>query len=228
MQLNPEIVAYLDRRATLHLRTRSQEIQDLLVSARSEDVDEHRAQILQEKAARTALKLQEQTARTELKLAEIEKREALRIRREEERQRLRDEARERRKKPDVPVDTTDYRDMNAPLPPTTSIRHVRSDNPTGFKGVEPYARGFRAVLYHDGRRTPLGTYPTAEEAARVYDHSARAMFGSIALLNFPESGELSARYDDVPLAELTAPPRPLPPAADEVPAGSGPEPEGAA
>jgi hypothetical protein len=65
---------------------------------------------------------------------------------------------------------------------------------SGFKGVSRVASGkFIAKVTGNGRYEYLGRFKTAEEAARAYDGAARRLHGSFARLNFPESGELSAR-----------------------------------
>jgi hypothetical protein len=62
------------------------------------------------------------------------------------------------------------------------------DNTSGYKGVNLYKRTgrWRATLTHQRRARHLGYYATAEEAARVYDAAASALWGEYARLNFPE------------------------------------------
>lgn len=60
---------------------------------------------------------------------------------------------------------------------------------SGFKGVGPdrFRPGFWvANIMKRNKRYPLGSFPTAEEAARAYDNAARELFGDFAYLNFPE------------------------------------------
>ena len=60
-------------------------------------------------------------------------------------------------------------------------------NATGFRGVSRSWRGFKAKISVDDKSVYLGTFPTAEEAARAYDEAARARFGRFGYLNFPDA-----------------------------------------
>lgn len=55
-------------------------------------------------------------------------------------------------------------------------------NKSGFKGVYRNSSGWAAGI----ASRYLGTFTTAEEAARCYDSQARLRFGSFAKLNFPD------------------------------------------
>ena len=64
---------------------------------------------------------------------------------------------------------------------------IRPDNTSGFRGVTwDVERGaWRAQIMVAGRKSFLGRFPSAEEAARAYDAAVLEAFGEFATLNFP-------------------------------------------
>jgi hypothetical protein len=62
----------------------------------------------------------------------------------------------------------------------------RRDAVTGFRGVHIHGNRFRASITVHGQPTRLGSYQTAEEAARAYDEAAIRLHGEFATLNFPD------------------------------------------
>lgn len=65
-----------------------------------------------------------------------------------------------------------------------SNRGVPSNNTSGFKGVGRLRNGrWFAQIKRRGKRTHLGCFATAEEAARAYDAAAAEMHGDFALTN---------------------------------------------
>lgn len=69
-------------------------------------------------------------------------------------------------------------------------RRLGTANTSGYKGVSWRAdRGTWLAVFR-GRK--LGTFPTAEDAARAYDLAALNGFGEFAVLNFP-----ATKFDEV-------------------------------
>lgn len=68
-----------------------------------------------------------------------------------------------------------------------TARHDAPRNRHGYFGIQLSKSGrfFQASIRADKRRFFLGTAPTAEAAARLYDEGARRLHGEFAHLNFP-------------------------------------------
>ena len=66
-------------------------------------------------------------------------------------------------------------------------RAQRGWNRWGYKGIFKKYRKFCAQIQSKGRRYCLGYFPTKEAAAHAYDKKAIELFGSNAVLNFPNA-----------------------------------------
>lgn len=69
-----------------------------------------------------------------------------------------------------------------------------------YKGVYYHKKNgnWVARIVFKGERISLGSYSTEEMAARVYDDSARTLFGEFARVNFPTSRETTTPHQVVP------------------------------
>ena len=73
--------------------------------------------------------------------------------------------------------------------PSQNVCNRVTTSASGYRGVEAIpdrSKPWRACLYKGKKRTEVGTFDTAEEAARAYDAAAAARYGAFAKLNFPE------------------------------------------
>lgn len=63
---------------------------------------------------------------------------------------------------------------------------IHKDSTTGFKGVTFVKRSGKYMARLGSRKSFLGNFECAEDAARAYDKAAKAKFGEFAHLNFEE------------------------------------------
>lgn len=91
-------------------------------------------------------------------------------------------------------DTLDCRRANLRF--ATALENQRNrgpqrNNQSGYKGVifNRENRKFQARIQTHGKKTHIGYFASAEEAARAYDKFARVIHGEFAKLNFPKETE---------------------------------------
>lgn len=82
-------------------------------------------------------------------------------------------------------------------------KHTRR-SVSGFKGVYRAHRTdrWKAIITVNYRRRHIGSFSTAEQAAKAYDQVALKAFGEFADLNFPAGRTLDGRvHDDFPTVQ---------------------------
>jgi len=83
-------------------------------------------------------------------------------------------------------DTLDNRKSNLRICDRCDNRRnakAHRNNKTGYKGVCPENNKFTATIYREGKNKRLGSFTTAEEAAKAYNKAALETFGEFAFLN---------------------------------------------
>jgi hypothetical protein len=86
-------------------------------------------------------------------------------------------------------DTLNNQDENLRNCTRSQNRHNsrrQANNTSGFKGIVANHKNWQAQIWIDNKGIYLGTYPTREDAAHVYDEAARKYHGEFAKRNFPE------------------------------------------
>lgn len=62
-------------------------------------------------------------------------------------------------------------------------RNIGAMNTSGYKGVSAQRNKWCAEIYQNGKSRFLGSFKTAEQAARVYDDAALKLYGEFAKTN---------------------------------------------
>ena len=75
---------------------------------------------------------------------------------------------------------------NAPVGYTPIQKARASNNTVGYRGVYKVGKKFQSSIYIAGKKTNLGTYETAKQAAVAYDWVLLKANQSTTLLNFPD------------------------------------------
>ena len=63
---------------------------------------------------------------------------------------------------------------------------LQSRNTTGYRGVSKRGKKFRTIITIGGKKTNIGSYDTAKEAAIAFDRAVLKANKSTTLLNFPD------------------------------------------
>ena len=74
----------------------------------------------------------------------------------------------------------------APVGYTPIQQPLLSNNTVGYRGVYKVGKKFQSSIYIAGKKTNLGTYETAKQAAVAYDWALLKANQSTTLLNFPD------------------------------------------
>ena len=74
----------------------------------------------------------------------------------------------------------------APVGYTPRQQPLKSHNTVGYRGVCKEGKNFTARIQFDGKKTRIGFYETAKEAAIAYDRAVLKANKSTTLLNFPD------------------------------------------
>ncbi|CAN6566585.1 unnamed protein product [Malus baccata var. baccata] len=88
---------------------------------------------------------------------------------------------------------------------TSDDHHCEGSNHQKYRGVRWRKNGkWGSVISQKGKKLWLGSFPTAEMAARAYDAAALALKGASADLNFPELAQAHPQSDSLSPMDIQA------------------------